>query len=219
MDQGQRDFQRMQYSVKLHDRRNFRNMFGSVGYYFAFLACLSVLLVIWYFAAHAINFTVTFPYLEDVLSQFFYAWIDVDYFWHHFLISLVRVLKGTALAILVGFPVGMAMGFSPFLMRLLAPYINALRQIPITAWVPMAIIWFGVGDGPTLFIIAFSGTFTIILNVIAGVQEISADYYNAVRSMGAKTKDVVLDVVLPGCTSGLITGMRMAIGGAWMTLL
>ena len=194
-------------------------MFGSTVYYLAFAICLSILLIIWYFAAHAINFTVTFPYIEDVLVAFGKAWIDVDYFWHHFLISFVRVLKGTGLAILIGFPIGMAMGFSSFLMRLLAPYINALRQIPITAWVPMAIIWFGLGDAPTIFIIAFSATFVIILNVIAGVQEISPDYYNAVRSMGANTKDVVCDVVLPGCLSGLITGMRMAIGGAWMTLM
>ena len=209
----------MQYSVKLHDRRNFRNLFGSVSYYFAFAAALSMLLVIWNFAAHAINFQVTFPYLENVLAEFFKAWVDVDYFWHHFFISMVRVLKGTGVAVLIGFPLGLLMGFSPFLMRLLAPYVNALRQVPITAWVPMAIIWFGLGDGPTLFIIAFSATFVVILNVISGVQEISPEFYHAVRSMGANTWDVLMDVVMPGCTSGLITGIRMALGGSWMTLM
>ena len=208
----------MQVSVKLHDRRNFRNMFGSTVYYLAFAVCLGIMLVIWYFAAHKINYVATFPYIEDVLAAFFHAWVD-PYFWHHFLITLVRVLKGVGIAMVIGFPVGMAMGFSPWLMRLLAPYINALRQIPITAWVPMAIIWFGLGDGPTIFIIAFNACFIVILNVIAGVQEISPDYYNAVRSMGAGTKDVLMDVVLPGCMSGLITGMRMAIGGAWMTVM
>ena len=123
------------------------------------------------------------------------------------------------IAVVIGFPIGMAMGFSPFLMRLLAPYINALRQIPITAWVPMAIIWFGLGDGPTIFIIAFNAVFVVILNVISGVQEISPDFYNAVRSMGATNKDVLVDVVFPGCMSGLITGMRMALSGAWMTVM
>ena len=126
---------------------------------------------------------------------------------------------GVGLAVLIGFPVGMAMGFSPFIMRTLAPYINAVRQIPITAWVPMAIIWFGLGDGPTIFIITFSTVFVVILNVVAAVQDISPDYYNAVRSMGAGQKDVLLDVVLPGCSSGLVTGVRMALGGAWMTVM
>ena len=83
----------------------------------------------------------------------------------------------------------------------------------------MAIIWFGLGDGPTIFIITFSTVFVVILNVVAGIQDISHDLYNAVRSMGATTKDVLADVVLPGCTSGLITGIRMALGGAWMTVM
>ena len=218
MNQGRRDIQRMQSSVRLGDQRNFRKVFGSVGYYFAFAACLTVVLVIWYFAAHKINYVVTFPYLEDVLARLFEALVD-PYFWENFLITLMRVLKGVGVAVLIGFPVGVAMGFSSGLMRTLAPYINALRQIPITAWVPMAIIWFGLGDGPTIFIIAFSAVFVVILNVLAGVQDISADYYNAVRSMGASSKDVVLDVVLPGCLSGLITGIRMALGGAWMTVM
>lgn len=208
----------MQTSVRLGDRRNFRNLFGSVVYYFAFAGCLAVLLLIWYFAAHKVNYVATFPYIEDVLARLFESLVD-PYFWTNFLITFVRVLKGVGIAILIGFPIGMAMGFSSFLMRTLAPYINALRQIPITAWVPMAIIWFGLGDGPTIFIIAFNATFVVILNVIAGVQEISPDYYNAVRSMGATTKDVVTDVVFPGCLSGLITGMRMALSGAWMTVL
>ena len=208
----------MQTSVRLGDRRNLRNVFGSAAYYLAFAVCLAVVLVIWYFAAHEINYVATFPYLEDVLAALFHALVD-PYFWSNFLITLVRVLKGVGIAVLIGFPVGMAMGFSPRLMRTLAPYINALRQIPITAWVPMAIIWFGLGDGPTIFIIAFSAVFVVILNVIAGVQEISPDFYNAVRSMGASSKDVMLDVVLPGCTPGLITGIRMALSGAWMTVM
>ena len=204
----------MQTSVRLGDRRNLRNVFGSAAYYLAFAVCLAVVLVVWYFAAHEINYVATFPYLEDVLAALFHALVD-PYFWSNFLITLVRVLKGVGIAVLIGFPVGMAMGFSPRLMRTLAPYINALRQIPITAWVPMAIIWFGLGDGPTIFIIAFSAVFVVILNVIAGVQEISPDFYNAVRSMGARTLGTITDVVFPSSMAGLITGMRVSIGNAW----
>lgn len=218
MDQGKRDLQRMQSSVRLGDRRNFRKIFGSAAYYFAFAACLAAVMVVWYFAAHKVNYVATFPYLEDVLARLCEALVD-PYFWSNFLITLVRVLKGVGVAVLIGFPVGVAMGFSPGLMRTLAPYINALRQVPITAWVPMAIIWFGLGDGPTIFIIAFSAVFVVILNVLAGVQDISADYYNAVRSMGANNRAVMLDVVLPGCLPGLITGVRMALSGAWMTVM
>ena len=84
------------------------------------------------------------------------------------------------------------------------------------AWVPLAIVWFGIGDGPTIFLIAFSGVFTIILNTISGVQDISKDFYNAARSMGANTLNIIIDIVLPGSLPGVMTGVRLAIGLGWM---
>jgi len=113
----------------------------------------------------------------------------------------------------------MLMGYSPFVMRTIAPFINSFRQIPTTSWVPLAIVWFGLGDGPTIFVIMFHAIFTIILNTVAGVQSISKDFYNAARSMGAKTLDLVKDVVLPGSLSGLITGIRISLGAAWMSVV
>ena len=118
-----------------------------------------------------------------------------------------------------GFPLGMLMGYSPKLLRAISPFMNSLRQVPIMAWVPLAIVWFGIGDGPTIFLIAFSGIFTIILNTIAGVQDISRDFYNAARSMGAKTLGVIKDVVLPGSLPGVMTGLRLAIGMGWMSVI
>jgi len=130
-----------------------------------------------------------------------------------------RVLTGVLYACLFGFPIGLIMGYSPKMMKMLAPFINSLRQVPIMAWVPLSIVWFGLGDGPTIFMIGFSGVFTIILNMVAGIQDISRDYYNAVRSMGANTMDVIRDVVLPGALPGMITGIRLAIGAGWMSVI
>lgn len=87
------------------------------------------------------------------------------------------------------------------------------------AWVPLAIVWFGIGDGPTIFLIAFSGVFTIILNTIAGVQSIDRDFYNAAKSMGAKNFAVVKDIILPASLPGVITGVRLAIGLGWMSVI
>ena len=84
-----------------------------------------------------------------------------------------RVLTGAFYAFIIGLPLGMIMGYSPKILRALSPFMNSLRQVPIMAWVPLAIVWFGIGDGPTIFLIAFSGVFTIILNTISGVQDIS----------------------------------------------
>ena len=134
-------------------------------------------------------------------------------------ITMRRVLTGSLIAFVIGYPLGMLMGFFPKTLQTLSPFINSLRQVPIMAWVPLAIVWFGIGDGPTVFLIAFSGIFTIILNTVAGVQDISRDFYNAARSMGASTLGVLKDVVLPASMPGVLTGVRLAIGLGWMSVI
>ena len=134
-------------------------------------------------------------------------------------ITMRRVITGSVYAFVIGFPLGMIMGYSPRLLQWMSPFINSLRQVPIMAWVPLAIVWFGIGDGPTLFLIAFSGVFTIILNTIAGVQDISKDFYNAARSMGAGTLSIIKDIVIPGSLPGVLTGLRLAIGLGWMSVI
>ena len=111
------------------------------------------------------------------------------------------------------------MGYSPKMLQIMSPFINSLRQVPIMAWVPLAIVWFGIGDGPTVFLIAFSGIFTIILNTVAGVQDISKDFYNAARSMGAGTLSIIKDIVVPGSLPGVLTGVRLASGMGWMSVI
>ena len=134
-------------------------------------------------------------------------------------ITMRRVLTGSLYAFLIGFPLGMIMGYSPRILQLMSPFINSLRQVPIMAWVPLSIVWFGIGDGPTIFLIAFSGIFTIILNTVAGVQDISKDFYNAARSMGANTLNILKDIVIPGSLPGVLTGVRLAIGMGWMSVI
>lgn len=134
-------------------------------------------------------------------------------------ITMRRVVTGSLYAFLIGFPLGMIMGYSPKLLQTMSPFINSLRQVPIMAWVPLTIVWFGIGDGPTIFLIAFSGIFTIILNTVSGVQDISKDFYNAARSMGANTFGIIKDIVIPGSLPGVLTGIRLAIGLGWMSVI
>ena len=208
----------MVQSVGMSDRRNFRNMVGNSGYYLTFAGAIALLLTIWYFAAHAVESPFVFPYVESVLRELAYAFLD-RYVWSNIAITLSRVYNGIFNAILIGFPLGILMGYSKFAMKVMAPLINAVRQVPITSWVPLAIIWFGLGNGPTIFVITLTAVFTIVLNTVAGVRDISPEYYHAVRSMGASTLGVIKDVVFPGCVSGLIAGVRIAIGVAWMTVV
>lgn len=216
-DQATRDVERMVQSNAMKDRRLMRKMVGK-GYYSYSLIALLVLGIIWYVAAHAVNKPFVFPYIENVLSELLYAVTDM-YVIRNMGITFGRVYKGVLYATAIGFPLGMLMGYSPKFKQTVAPFINAMRQIPTTSWVPLAIVWFGLGDGPTIFVIAFNAVFSIILNTVASIADISPDYYNAARSMGASPVGVVTDVVLPGSMSGLITGIRIALGAAWMSVV
>ena len=207
----------MIHATKARDRRNFKRLAGK-NYNYGAMISLVAICIIWYFAAHAVNSHFIFPPLEDVLYQVYYSLTDL-YVLTNLAITMRRVVTGATYAFLIGFPLGMLMGYSPRLLRIISPFMNSRRQGPIMSWVPLTIVWFGIGDGPTIFLIAFSGIFTIILNTIAGVQDISKDFYNAARSMGANTVDIIKDIVLPGALPGVLTGVRLAIGLGWMSVI
>ena len=185
-----------------------------LSYYGGLVLSLLCLIAVWFVAAHIVDDSFRFPMIEDILGQIVYALTDV-HVWSSLYVTMRRVAVGVFWGAVIGFPLGVAMGFSKIIMYTIAPFINSLRQIPTMCWVPLAVVWFGLGDGPTIFIIAFQATFNILLSTVVAVQDIEPDYYNAVRSMGAKTLGTITDVVFPASMAGLITGMRVSIGSAW----
>lgn len=208
---------RMITATRNSDRRRWRG-FGGKNYNVGAFIALVIICTVWYITAHIVDKPFLFPYLEDVAYEVGYSFTDL-YVLTNLGITMRRVLTGSLYAFIIGIPLGMMMGYSPGILQAMSPFINSLRQVPIMAWVPLAIVWFGIGDGPTVFLIAFSGIFTIILNTIAGVQDISKDFYNAARSMGANTLNIIKDVVLPGSLPGVLTGVRLAIGLGWMSVI
>ena len=153
---------RMQAATNNGDRNRWRKM-GGKNRNFAALIALIFICGIWTVAAHAVAKPFIFPYFEDVIKEVVYSLSDM-YVLRNLGITMRRVLTGAFYAFIIGLPLGMIMGYSPKILRALSPFMNSLRQVPIMAWVPLAIVWFGIGDGPTIFLIAFSGVFTIILN-------------------------------------------------------
>ena len=208
---------RMIVATKNSDRRRWRN-FGGKNYNLGAVIALIIICAAWYISSHIINQPFIYPFLEDVAYEVVYSLTDL-YVLENLGITMHRVLTGSLYAFLIGFPLGMFMGYSPAFLQAMSPFINSLRQVPIMAWVPLSIVWFGIGDGPTVFLIAFSGIFTIILNTISGVQDISKDFYNAAKSMGANTFHLIKDIVIPGSLPGVLTGVRLAVGLGWMSVI
>lgn len=173
---------------------------------------------LWQVSAVNIGSSLLLPMPVDVFKGFITCITDPEIVKNVF-ITLQRVLKGFFYAMAFGLPIGLMMGFSNRFEKILSPVVDSARQVPIMAWVPLTIVWFGIGDGPTIFLIAFAGVFPIILNTIQGVRSISKDYYNAARSMGASPFIIFTNVMLPAALPDILTGARLAISTGWMSVI
>lgn len=182
------------------------------------IIALSVLMLIWYIVANRLNNTLLLPYFQETAKSFFSSWSDPKVM-TNLAITLRRVFTGFLWAVVIGIPLGLLMGYSSTAMQAVSPVINSVRQVPIMAWVPLSIIWFGLGDGPTVFLITMSAVFPLIINTIAGVHNIDPNYYHAARSMGAKQGQIVRDIIVPGALPHILTGCRLAMGLGWMSVI
>jgi ABC-type nitrate/sulfonate/bicarbonate transport system permease component len=138
---------------------------------------------------------------------------------NHMLYSLYRVALGYAVAALLGIPLGLLMGWSTGLLRMIRPLFELVRPIPPLAWIPIAILWFGIGIKSAAFIIFLGAFFPILLNTISGVLSIHPILIEAARTLHAKEKDIFLKVLFPGAVPSIFVGMRIGIGIGWMTLV
>lgn len=179
---------------------------------------LIFIMIIWFFLARKINNNLLLPDFLLMCKEFFRAWID-PLTVNNLLITLSRVFKGFLIAIIIGLPLGLIMGYSKRMLLAISPIINSVRQIPIMAWVPLSIVWFGLGDGPTIFLITMSAIFPLIINTIDGVRGIDTNYINAARSMGANNINIMLDIIFPGALPYFLTGCRLALGLGWMSVI
>lgn len=138
---------------------------------------------------------------------------------NHMLHSLYRVALGYAIAALLAIPLGLLMGWSAGLLKIVRPLFELVRPIPPLAWIPIAILWFGIGIKSAAFIIFLGAFFPILLNTISGVLSIQPILVEAARTLHAKEKDIFLKVLLPGAVPSIFVGMRIGIGIGWMTLV
>lgn len=210
--------------VSVYNARNTRvareKIMGRLGgqrLFYRFIAVAGVL-IIWQLAANQYNNDFLLPSPWKTALAFVAAVSDIEVI-NNLMITMKRVVIGFSIAMLLGIPLGFLMGYSLAARQIFDPLIDSVRQVPIMAWVPLTIVWFGLGDGPTIFLIAFSGIFPVIINTIAGVQGISKDYYNAARSMGAGSWSIFRNVIFPGSLPDILTGGRIAIGLGWMSVI
>ena len=136
----------------------------------------------------------------------------------HFWASLKREVVAFAYAS-VAIPIGILMGWSKTAQSLLEPIFEMLRPIPPIAWIPLAILWFGIGDLQNQFIIFLGIFFPLLINTITGVKNVEHNVVRAARCLGASEMEVLTKVVFRAAMPQIITGIRVGLGVGWMALV
>jgi NitT/TauT family transport system permease protein len=139
--------------------------------------------------------------------------------WDHIGASLFRVGVGFGLAFLVAIPLGLWMGWVSGAFYTLNPLFQMLRPISPIAWIPVAILWFGIGDLSPIFLIFISSVFPMIVQTTAGVRTIDRRYLRAAANFGVSRWVLFRRVVIPAVLPEIIVGMRIGIGVAWLVVV
>lgn len=137
----------------------------------------------------------------------------------HATASLARVLAGFALATVAGIALGVASGLSRTVERAIDPSIQVLRNIPITAFLPLSILFFGISDQPAIFLIALGALFPTIVNTSFGVKQVGRRFVRAGRMLGVDGAPLVTRIILPAALPAIFTGLRLSLGVAWVLVV
>jgi taurine transport system permease protein len=137
----------------------------------------------------------------------------------HVIASLGRIFGALLAAIIIGIPAGLAIGTSRIGKGILDPIVEFLRPLPPLAYLPLIIIWMGIGEASKITVIALSMLPSVIISTATGVRSASKDHVHAAQSFGASRRQVILHVILPGALPSILTGIRIALGAGWSTLV
>lgn len=135
-------------------------------------------------------------------------------------VSVSRVIQGYTIGVATALPLGLLVGYFPRVEDLSDFLIEGFRPIPPIAWIPLAIALVGLGGEATIFIIFIGAFFPVLINTISGAKSVDPDLLEMTRTMGAKgDRDILTKVVLPSAVPFILTGMRIGIGLAWMSVV
>jgi NitT/TauT family transport system permease protein len=176
------------------------------------------LFAIWHIASVYLLNSILFPAPGSVVVKAIELAQDGT-LWENASISLQRIALGFFFGSAIGIPLGLAIGSFGLVRRILEPYTEFLRFIPATALITVAVIWFGIGEGSKIFLIIYTTVFIVIINTAAGVSALAPNKIRAARSLGASRAQVFGYVALPATVPYILTGMRLAMGNSFVTII
>ncbi|WP_172728197.1 taurine ABC transporter permease TauC [Kluyvera cryocrescens] len=188
------------------------------------LTTLTVLLAIWWAVAAAQWISPLFLPAPGLVLQKLIAIASPQGFmdatlWQHLAASLARIVVALLAATIIGIPVGIAMGLSPTVRGILDPLIELYRPVPPLAYLPLMVIWFGIGETSKVLLIYLAIFAPVAMSALAGVKSAQQVRIRAAQSLGASRTQVLWLVILPGALPEILTGLRIGLGVGWSTLV
>ena len=181
------------------------------------LAVIAALIAIWWLAVlatHSLIFPTPWAVVTGTLEL-----LKDGTLWRHIGASLMRVGAGFGLAVLVAVPLGLWMGWVRGAYQTLNPLFQILRPISPIAWIPLAILWFGVGDASPIYLIFISSVFPMVVQTTVGVHTIEKRYLRAAENFGVSRRTLFKRVVIPAVLPQILVGMRIGLGVAWLVVV
>jgi taurine transport system permease protein len=185
---------------------------------------LVVLALLWYVATSVTHFVPAIYFATpaevwQALRQIVIPGYADGRLHQHFLHSAWLVLMGFVVAVGIGVPLGMAMGWSRRTEAVVNPVFLLLRPIPPLAWIPLAIVWLGLGDAAKVLVIWFAAFVPSVINSYAGVRAIEPHLIEAARTLGVGRRMLLREVLFPGALPLVFTGLRLSLQACWTTLV
>ena len=181
------------------------------------LLTVSALLLVWHVSVKWSGSKV-FPSPGDVQSGMAEL-LRKGLLWSYVLDSLGRVATGYLLAVAVAIPIGLLLGWYPAAAQVVNPVVQMLRPISPIAWIPVSIMWFGVGNTAAVFLIFLASFFPVVVATMNGVRNVPSMFRRAGRNFGLSPVALLARVVFPAALPSILVGLRIALGIAWLVVV
>ena len=196
-----------------------KKAFKRVGYIFEYIVLILVVLIAWGIMGHNGKLNpVVMPSLPKIGKTFKTLFSNGSLI-KHCGISLGRVMQGYSISALLGISLGIFIGLSKHLDRLTQLLIQIIKPIPPIAWIPLVILWFGIGESGKVFLIFLGGFFTILINVIDGIRQTDANLLEVSKVMETPLIKHIFKLVIPSAAPNIFTGLRVGLTSCWMCVV